>query len=232
MIPYITLSQESEDLRRAPRKKGIELGRHLILKKSQKPYTNSKSFPESVKSTMRPHVARICPESGIEQSEDVTSDAIDLLSRARAPIGTFAAHTTQIFKLLDLTLWDLPIGGELSLLFRDLGWTPNLAYSVYTKTAKTFTPPNVWAAFQVIEVRFYPGSVLCRIVFRNEKLRESKRFIELWKIDYPLKSLTPRRRNSRVEWINKLFKWSLLHFQFFSSERHGDTARCQIRKKC
>jgi hypothetical protein len=30
------------------------------------------------------------------------------------------------------------------------------------------------------------------IVFRQEELRESKGFIELWNIDHPVESLTPR----------------------------------------
>jgi hypothetical protein len=37
VIPYTITSQESDDLRETLRKKGIEFGRHLILKKNQKP---------------------------------------------------------------------------------------------------------------------------------------------------------------------------------------------------
>jgi hypothetical protein len=67
VIPDIIRSQESDDLRKALRKKGIEFERHLILKKSQKPYVNSKSFPEYAKSTFIPHVTRTLTEMGIEQ---------------------------------------------------------------------------------------------------------------------------------------------------------------------
>jgi hypothetical protein len=62
VIPYIITLQESDDLRGALRKKGIECGWHVIGKKSQKPYVNSKSFAEYVKSTFIAHVTKVCAE--------------------------------------------------------------------------------------------------------------------------------------------------------------------------
>jgi hypothetical protein len=72
-IHYDVTSQESDGLREALRKNGIdiEFGRHLILKKSQKPYANSKSFAEYLKLTFIPHVTRICAKRGIEQEDIV-----------------------------------------------------------------------------------------------------------------------------------------------------------------
>jgi hypothetical protein len=63
--------QEPKDLREVRRKKGIESGRHLILKKSQKPYGHGKSFAEYVKYTFVPHVARIHVKTGVEQEDAV-----------------------------------------------------------------------------------------------------------------------------------------------------------------
>jgi hypothetical protein len=73
VIPYIITSQESDHLLEALKKKGIEFGfgRHLILKKSQKPYVKSKFFAECVKSTFIPHVTRIRAKRGIEQDDTV-----------------------------------------------------------------------------------------------------------------------------------------------------------------
>jgi hypothetical protein len=45
---------------------GIEFGRHLILKKNQKPYVNSKSFAEDIKPTFIVHVTGIHAARGIE----------------------------------------------------------------------------------------------------------------------------------------------------------------------
>jgi hypothetical protein len=73
VVPDTIPSQESDHLREELRKKGIEFayGRHLILKKSQKPSVISKSFAEHVKSTFIPHVTRIRAERGIEQENAV-----------------------------------------------------------------------------------------------------------------------------------------------------------------
>jgi hypothetical protein len=48
VLPYIIMFQESDDLREALRKKGIEFGWPLILKKNQKPHVNRKCFAESI----------------------------------------------------------------------------------------------------------------------------------------------------------------------------------------
>jgi hypothetical protein len=51
-------------------------------------------------------------------------------------------------------------------------------------------PSNVRAALQAIRVTFDTESLPDRIVFYQEKSRESKGFVELWDLDYPLQSLT------------------------------------------
>jgi hypothetical protein len=66
VIPYIITSQELQDLRKVLRQKRIKFERYLILKKSQKPCANSKSFAKNDKSTVIPHVVRIRAEREIE----------------------------------------------------------------------------------------------------------------------------------------------------------------------
>jgi hypothetical protein len=89
--------------------------------------------------------------------------------------------------------------GKYYLLFGDAGTTSNFVYHVYVKMANILTKPNRSAAFQTIGVEFDIGSIPYGIVFRQEKLRESKGFIEFWNIDYPVESLTLKRRNFRFE---------------------------------
>jgi hypothetical protein len=80
---------------------------------------------------------------------------MDLLRSARVRIVTFAAHTTQIFQLLDLTLFEIfKREGKSRLPFGDLGTTVNFVYNVYAKMEKTLTSPNIWAAFQTIGVEW------------------------------------------------------------------------------
>jgi hypothetical protein len=104
VIPYAITSQESDDLRKALRNKGIKFGQRLILKKNQKAYINSKSFAEYIKSTFIPHITRIHAARGIEQEDAVlltnncpshlTSDVMDLLDTAKVRTVGFAPYTT------------------------------------------------------------------------------------------------------------------------------------------
>jgi hypothetical protein len=103
----------------------------------------------------------------------------DLLNTAGVRVVTFAPHTPQIFQLLDLTLFGIfKQEGKYHLPFSDLGTTVNFAYNVSLKMATRLTPPNIWAAFQAIGITFDMESIPCRIVFHQEKLRESKAFVK------------------------------------------------------
>jgi hypothetical protein len=53
--------------------------------------------------------------------------------------------------------------------------------------AKRLTPRNIWAEFQAIGMEFETNTtpyrvVSCGAVFREEKLRRSEEFVELWNI--------------------------------------------------
>jgi hypothetical protein len=177
--------QESDDLRKVMKKKDIEFGRHLILKKNQKSCLNNKMFVEYIKSTFIPHVTRIRAAKGIEREEaallmdvcptHLISGVRNLLNAARVPVVTFASYTTQIFQLLDLAFFGMLKWEEKYYLpFSDLGKTGNFVYNVYRKMEKTLTAPNIWAVFQAIEITCDTESIPCRIVLHQEKLRESK----------------------------------------------------------
>jgi hypothetical protein len=80
---------------------------------------------------------------------------MDFLSSARVRVVTFAPHTTQIFQLLDVTLFGFFKREEkYHLPFGDLGMTVNLGYNVYPKTATILTTPDIWNAFQTIGIEW------------------------------------------------------------------------------
>jgi hypothetical protein len=85
-------------------------------------------------------------------------------------------------------------------------------------------PPTIWAAFQAIELTFDTESIPCRIVFYRDSLNSGMLIIlcNLWHLDDKI----PHSDGS----INQN-KWLFPHFPSFSSERNGDTIRCQIHKK-
>jgi hypothetical protein len=80
---------------------------------------------------------------------------MNLFSSARLRVVTFEIHTTEIFQLLDLSLFGLfKREGKYHLHFGDLGTMINFGYSLYTKMAKILTSQNIWAAFQAIGVEW------------------------------------------------------------------------------
>jgi hypothetical protein len=44
----------------------------------------------------------------------------------------------------------------------------------------------------------------CRSLFDEEKLRQSRGFVELWDRHPPFENLSTRRRQAKFGWINKL----------------------------
>lgn len=214
LIPYVVTSQDAESLRTDLKKRGIEFGRHLTIVRNQKPYVNSGTFADYIKSVFLPYVTRVRKEREIEEEEAVllmdncpshlTSEVITLLTTARVRVVTFAPHTTHIFQLLDLTLFGaFKRVGQYQLPFDDITTTSRFIYRLYIDFLRTLTPPNIWAAFGAIGVEFDVTQTPYRVIFHPEKLQESKGFKELWDIDFPLDALSTRRRRSPFGWLNK-----------------------------
>jgi hypothetical protein len=112
LIPYLITSQDSPALQDDLKHRGIEFGRHLIIKGSQKAYVNSKTFSEYVKSVFIPYVTKVRREREIELEEAVllmdncpshiTKEVIDMFTAAKVRVVTFAPYTTDIFQLLEV----------------------------------------------------------------------------------------------------------------------------------
>jgi hypothetical protein len=154
LIPYIVTSQDSSALRPDLQARGIEFHRHLEIVPSQKPYVNGKTFANYIKTVFIPYVAKVRRERDIEQEEaallmdncpcHVTSEVTTLLTQARVRVITFAPHTTHIFQLLDVTLFEMfKRAGKYSLPFEDLNSTSQFIYNLLINFLKTMTPVNI-----------------------------------------------------------------------------------------
>jgi hypothetical protein len=62
---------------------------------------------------------------------------------------------------------------------------------------------NIWEAFAAIEFSYDISDTPYQLLFDEEKLRQSRGFIELWDRDMPSESLSTRRRQTMFGWINK-----------------------------
>jgi hypothetical protein len=63
--------------------------------------------------------------------------------------------------------------------------------------------PNIWAAFQAIGFEYDTVAEPYRLLFNEEKFRESKGFQELCMIDFPLDQLSALRRAANFGWIDQ-----------------------------
>jgi hypothetical protein len=121
---------------------------------------------------------------------------------------TFAPHTTQIFQILDVTFFGVlkrRLGYKLP--FEDEKEAMKFIMKGYRDFKQTMVELNIWGAFRAIgfEFEFDTEAEPYRLLFNEEKLRQSAGFRELWLIDFPLDQLSSRRQrqNARYGWINK-----------------------------
>jgi hypothetical protein len=129
---------------------------------------------------------------------------IRILTEAGVRVITFAPHTTQIFMVLDLTLFGvLKQRPRYELPFDDDDAMDRFIMKVYHDFGETMIRPNIWGAFRALELEFDVRSVPYRLLFDEMKLRESSGFQEPSSVDFPLDQLLSQRRSARFGWINK-----------------------------
>jgi hypothetical protein len=112
----------------------------------------------------------------------------------------------QIFQILDVVLFGVlkrRLGYKLP--FEDEKETVTFIMKVYRDFKHRMVEPNTWGAFRAIGFECNTEGEPCRLLFNEEKLRQSEGFRELWSIDFPLDQLSSRRQrqNARFGWINK-----------------------------
>jgi hypothetical protein len=90
-------------------------GSDFVLKSNSKPYINAEIFLDYIRTVFLPNLAilrtldEFADEIGVVWTENYpnhsTDDVISLLTEARVRVITLAVHTTQIFEILDGTLF-------------------------------------------------------------------------------------------------------------------------------
>jgi hypothetical protein len=134
----------------------------------------------------------------------MADDVIALLTSLRVQIITFAPHTTNIFQVLDVVLFDAmkKQATGLEMLEEE---QPAAAFllKVYHDFKQTIIEVNIWGAFAAIGFSFDIAHNPYGRLFDEEKLWQSPGFVELWERDTPLESLSKRRRERKFGWINE-----------------------------
>jgi hypothetical protein len=114
-LPYIVTSQNFPVVQEHLKKHGLCLGRDMILKFNQRPYINAEIFLDSIRTIFLPYIdmlrglAVFAQEPAVLLMDNcwvhVSDDVIRIFTEASVGVITFAPHTTQIFQVLDLTLF-------------------------------------------------------------------------------------------------------------------------------
>jgi hypothetical protein len=91
---------------------------YIALKFNQKPYFNAGIFLDYTRTIFVPYtdalrgLAVFAEEIAALLMDDcsahVSDDVIGILTEAKVRVITFAPHTTQVFKVLDLTIFGVP----------------------------------------------------------------------------------------------------------------------------
>jgi hypothetical protein len=124
-------------------------------------------------------------------SAHASDDVIRILTEGSVRVITFAPHTTQIFQVLDLTLFGvLKRRPRYELPFDDDNATVRFIMKGYHDFGQTTIRSNIWGAFRALRLGFNVRSVPYRRLVDEMKLRESAGFQERSSVDFPLDQLS------------------------------------------
>jgi transposase len=137
-------------------------------------------------------------------SSHLAQTIIDLLSLHQIKVITFPPHTTGIFQMLDLVLF-----GAFKNYKSRLSKDPSLPVPA-DHVLRMFKALELAGASSTVRASFSrAGFVYDKapdgtyiLGFDERRIRESSEFQEVWKLNYPLERLSPRRRASRWGFLN------------------------------
>jgi hypothetical protein len=117
LTPYIMRSQDSDAIRKRLMHQGVRLGVDFVLRQRSKPYVSRMFFLEYINTIFVPYLNKLRESEEFEACEavilmdncspHVLDDIVAILISVRVRIIIFAPHTTQIFQMLDVVLFDV-----------------------------------------------------------------------------------------------------------------------------
>jgi hypothetical protein len=98
----------------------------------------------------------------------VTQEVLDFLTEACVRVVTFAPHTTNIFQILDLTLFGVfKRQRQYRLPFETENHTSNFLLNIYKDFLSTMIDTNIWTAFRGIGLSFDEIGGVQRLIRRD-----------------------------------------------------------------
>jgi hypothetical protein len=207
-------SQNSSSVQEHLKRQGVRFGRNFALRCNQKPYFNAGSFLDAIRTIILPYIDTFPGRAVLAQqiavllmahrSADVSDDVMRILTEAKVRVITFARHTTQVFQVLDLTLFGvLKPCPRHELSFDANAATVKVITKVYHDFRHTMARHNVWGTFCALAFEFDMRRDPHGFLFDEGKLSGSARFEELWSLPFLPDQLSGRRRIAGFDRIKK-----------------------------
>jgi hypothetical protein len=161
LLHYIVTSMNSPTVQEHLKKQGVRFRSDFALKFKQKPYFNAGIFLASIKTILLPYIDTLRGRAVLAQEiaillmahcwGDVSDDVIRILTEARVRVITFAPHTTEVFQVLDVTLFGvLKRCPRYELPFDANNATVKVITMVYHDFTGTIVTCNVCRAFRAL----------------------------------------------------------------------------------
>jgi hypothetical protein len=186
----------------------------LILERRQKPCMTAALFQQYVTTALIPFIHRVRTNDQLAGKPAILfmdncsihtrREVLQMLREHDVKVMTLPPHTTQVFQALDLSLFGIL---KRKLRYKLLLGNDDRVVKFFPKAfhslKQTFVPDNVRNAFKMLGFEFNIARSLYTLLLREEKLRGSQPFPEIWDPDYPLDQPSKRRREARYRWINQ-----------------------------
>jgi hypothetical protein len=124
-------------------------------------------------------------------------EVVATLTDYNVKVITFPPHTIQIFQTLDVCLFGIfKRKMQYKLPFANNNLTVNCIRNAVHALKQTLVPDNVRSAFKLVGLEFDISEIPYTLLFREDKLRRSQRFQEIWENDDSVDQLSKRRREA------------------------------------
>jgi hypothetical protein len=190
------------------------MGVALLLECRQKPYMTAALFQQYVTTVLIPFINRVRTNDQLAGKPAILfmdncpfhmrREVLKMLREHNVRVITFPPHTSQVFQALDLSLfgvlkrklqYKLPLCNDDAVVM--------FIQKAFHSLKQTFVPDNVRNAFKMVGIEFTIAKPPCTLLLREEKVRGSQGFREIWDADHPLDQRSKRRPEARYSWINQ-----------------------------
>jgi hypothetical protein len=196
LTPFVVSSQVNDKVIETLKIDGFRMGVDMALEHRQKAYVTATLFQQYVTSVLILFIERVRTNPEFtDKSAILLMNHCFIHTRPEVPatlrnhnvkVITFPPHTIQIFQTLDLCLFGVFKRKRQSKLpFANDNLTVNLIRNAFRALQQTFVRDNVRNAFELLRLEFNITHAPYTLLFREDKLRRSQGFQEIWETGYP-----------------------------------------------